>query len=406
MEKFLADYGLEWVGHRTTGDDDDLENFNKHIQELNSVVYSEPAQVVTEGTHSRKARLVQASELVENIKVVYYRNGLFIQRGPFRPCDSDTYTSFVEDILDGYFPSEFRAAYPDGVTFDLKDRHDIEYREGHTSHNHEHHPQMAARQFLDRLPKTVIRNGELVDIRGDIESRLNGEKGSAVAGGDGVASSQSAGAKGAAADAAESRAQAKREDSVAQQHGHKADRPAAQTGKQPILSVSTPSVAVLGGKTGTVVLSTPAAAELAAQRSASSGADSKGGDEKDAVSERVVQVQVKWTESALSGGVSVQQQLLLVHMFEHDTVRDLRAQIAQWVEECDKESGVSDNISSVSGGADKVNATTATQRLAYTSGEGVAIELRNAYPPRVLSDAYTLREAGLVPNGTVHAKRL
>jgi hypothetical protein len=34
------------------------------------------------------------------------------------------------------------------------------------------------------------------------------------------------------------------------------------------------------------------------------------------------------------------------------------------------------------------------------------LELRTAYPAKVLSDDVTLREAGLVPNGTVHARRL
>jgi hypothetical protein len=33
-------------------------------------------------------------------------------------------------------------------------------------------------------------------------------------------------------------------------------------------------------------------------------------------------------------------------------------------------------------------------------------ELRSAYPPRLLTDSMTLEEAGLLPNGTVHARRL
>jgi UBX domain len=31
-------------------------------------------------------------------------------------------------------------------------------------------------------------------------------------------------------------------------------------------------------------------------------------------------------------------------------------------------------------------------------------ELRSAYPPRVLSDQMSLLEAGLIPNGTIHAR--
>jgi hypothetical protein len=33
-------------------------------------------------------------------------------------------------------------------------------------------------------------------------------------------------------------------------------------------------------------------------------------------------------------------------------------------------------------------------------------ELRSAFPPRLLTDSMTLEEAGLVPNGTIHARRL
>ena len=33
-------------------------------------------------------------------------------------------------------------------------------------------------------------------------------------------------------------------------------------------------------------------------------------------------------------------------------------------------------------------------------------ELRAAYPPRILDDALTMAEAGLVPNGTIHARKI
>jgi len=33
-------------------------------------------------------------------------------------------------------------------------------------------------------------------------------------------------------------------------------------------------------------------------------------------------------------------------------------------------------------------------------------ELRSAYPPRLLPDDMSLEEAGLIPNGTVHARKI
>jgi hypothetical protein len=87
-----------------------------------------------------------------------------IKRGPFRYCDTKSYNSFVRDIIDGYFPLEYRDDCPDGVIFDLKDKHDQFYIEGES--------QLNPVNFLAKLPKTVLKNGEIVDIRGDIADRI------------------------------------------------------------------------------------------------------------------------------------------------------------------------------------------------------------------------------------------
>lgn len=314
MEAFLADYGLEWVGGEggpaadvagedSPGDGVAFSDFLRCIQELNAVVYSDPAQVVTDGNNSRKARLVQASELVENIKITFYKNGLMIRRGPFRESGSESYCTFMNDILDGYFPSEFKKEFPDGVTFDVTDKHSVVYVEGQDSDS-----RMSAAQLLNRLPKTIIKNGELIAVRGDIESRL------------GVGKEETKG--------------------------------------------TTPSSEAAGGKMGgMVVLAT------AAYRANNTGSSPLGMD----VGTTVVQIQVKWTGKGVS-------QALLAHMFESDTIENLRSEIKQhFVSKSEAKSG-------------------------SAGGEALNIELRSAYPPRILSDSMTLKEAGLLPNGTVHAR--
>lgn len=42
----------------------------------------------------------------------------------------------------------------------------------------------------------------------------------------------------------------------------------------------------------------------------------------------------------------------------------------------------------------------------YVPTEAEKLELRTAYPPRLLEDGNTLEEAGLSPNGTIHARKL
>ena len=59
---------------------------------------------------------------------------------------------------------------------------------------------MGKEQLLRRLPKTVVRNGEIMSVRDDITALLDGDKamgdpgqGSGAAGGDGVVASNSRG---------------------------------------------------------------------------------------------------------------------------------------------------------------------------------------------------------------------
>lgn len=103
MEKFLADYGLVWVGEQT-----DAVNFARKLQELSSRAR---AQVVLSG---KTAQFKMIRE-----RIVVYRDG-FVLRNSFRPFrDSE---GFVKDVNDGFFPSEFKSSHPDGVPFDVIDK--------------------------------------------------------------------------------------------------------------------------------------------------------------------------------------------------------------------------------------------------------------------------------------------
>jgi hypothetical protein len=306
METFLGDYGLVWVGNNKPNIADDtcadvepepedamrhtvnFADFNMQIDELNAVIYSEPAQIVKEGANNRKARLVQSSELLETVRIVFYQNGLMIKRGPFRYCSAPNYKTFVQDIMDGYFPAEFQGEYPDGVVFDLKDQRTVMYVEGKTDPNFDQ-PQMSRAQFLNRLPKTVIHKGQVMGVRGEIADMLGGA-------------------------------------------GAGAGSEAAVTSK--------PKVVIENHSANTANVHSPDLGDT-------------------------VKIQVKW----------VDQSAFIVNMCELHTVGQLRDSIVQ-----------------------------------HFQGTGTAIEfafeLRSAFPPRVLELNLSLKEAGLAPNGTVHARKL
>lgn len=47
----------------------------------------------------------------------FYKNGMIVQGSPLRSYDNPSASSFIRDILDGYYPSELQQEYPDGVPF-------------------------------------------------------------------------------------------------------------------------------------------------------------------------------------------------------------------------------------------------------------------------------------------------
>jgi hypothetical protein len=179
MELFLADYGLMWVGHNENEPiEEDNENiivknisyadFAIKVAELNDIVLSEPTKIVMNEGTTRKARFAHPQEVLDNIKVTFYKNGLMIKSGPFRDINSDSYNSFVQDIMDGYFPSEFREQSPDGVLLDLIDRHNDVYDSNADSNN-----TVRKDQFLKKMSATtILKNGEVYNPRNDVLSRL------------------------------------------------------------------------------------------------------------------------------------------------------------------------------------------------------------------------------------------
>ncbi|XP_055979249.1 UBX domain-containing protein 11 isoform X1 [Sorex fumeus] len=208
MERFLADYGLLWVGepsdHKDSEDSErdwmttmkfwkpgnslappevDFDRLLVCLKDLSELVAEGETQVVPVSGGARFRTL-------EPIPLKLYRNGLIMFDGPFRPFHEPATQRCLRDILDGFFPSELRRLYPNGVPFKVSDlRHQV-YPEngldpfpgegrvvGQKIHKIVDRPENAdsrltPEKFLKRLPKVVIRQGEVVDIRGPIRDTL------------------------------------------------------------------------------------------------------------------------------------------------------------------------------------------------------------------------------------------
>ncbi|KAA0147468.1 hypothetical protein FNF29_07314 [Cafeteria roenbergensis] len=140
MEAFLNEYGLVWVGSDGNGGTRpgeastptsytgfdlalDFGVLAARVRELNALAGGEGAKkVVTRGGVSRL-------EEAESVPLTVWKDGLMLWRGPFRPVASEEAQAFLRDVLDGFFPSELKERYADGVLFKLIDKSSLTFAE-------------------------------------------------------------------------------------------------------------------------------------------------------------------------------------------------------------------------------------------------------------------------------------
>eukprot|EP00948_MAST-09A_sp_MAST-9A-sp1_P000254 g254.t1 len=161
METFLADYGLIWVGYdqerkqkalnegkeneSTSGDERttsstvndgvpewlDFPLLCNRLRELSCVAARNTTKIVKQGKHHRFQK-------ISPIQIELYQDGVMVvgknAKGDplacnkvFRPYTDSSTQLFLNDILDGFFPSEFKDTFPDGVEFETKNYSNCTY---------------------------------------------------------------------------------------------------------------------------------------------------------------------------------------------------------------------------------------------------------------------------------------
>uniref|UniRef100_A0A8C6ZBR6 UBX domain-containing protein 11 n=1 Tax=Nothoprocta perdicaria TaxID=30464 RepID=A0A8C6ZBR6_NOTPE len=212
MQRFLNDYGLIWVGE---SHEQQLEAFKdeelparmlwkpgetsaskfqidfdlilENVKDLNALA----GEGLSEIEHTpRGARLRQP----QSLPLTLYQDGIVMGKGPFRPYEEPSTQQYLQDIMDGYFPSELQPHYPNGIPLQVTDKRDVVFREkrlpgsfpgpgqvvGHSKSNDiwTHipplltGPKLSLEQFLNKLPKSLIRGGQVIDVRDSIRARL------------------------------------------------------------------------------------------------------------------------------------------------------------------------------------------------------------------------------------------
>ncbi|XP_053288000.1 UBX domain-containing protein 11 isoform X3 [Pleuronectes platessa] len=206
MESFLKDYGLTWVGDRessdsaectqthspgTSGVRDFHMNFNlvlQRIKELNILAGEGESYVRSTATGAQLAQK-------DPVHLRLYSNGIVMFDGPFRSYRDQSTQQCMQDLMDGYFPSELQDRFPDGIPFKLHDRRDEEFifrspwdrfpgsgqavcgekdDASKVASFETQGKKLTTDQFLSRMPKVVVKAGRVIDIRESLRATLQG----------------------------------------------------------------------------------------------------------------------------------------------------------------------------------------------------------------------------------------
>jgi hypothetical protein len=214
MHQFLADYGLKWVGDdnkisdaecqkvkqpsqgpEALGFELDMQRILAHAKELNGI---------TGQKRLAKHGPIRQFENLPEVCITFYADGLLVRNGPARAYAMKESRLLVRDLIDGYFPFEFKADFPDGVKLVVLDKLSescVQVRKspfegvGHSldsgrniQQNAKQDPDTAddlaglralrarhggvapqhLQHFVQKLPHSVIVGGEVVNVRSGI----------------------------------------------------------------------------------------------------------------------------------------------------------------------------------------------------------------------------------------------
>merc|ERR1719387_1169255 len=203
MEQFLGDYGLHWVGdgkdrqkegefdkdrcfqdvdsskaNRAAYKDNAAQSYDIKMDEIASRIKAlnkiaeQDAKIVSQGGVARFAA-------AETLAIVFFADGLQVHDFPFWPYSHESAQKVLADLNEKYFPYCLKDKYPEGVLLKAVDR---------TTSRYDPQAAVAARlpaglsaqnvpsaqgQFLGRLPENVIRDGQVISVRKEVENMVN-----------------------------------------------------------------------------------------------------------------------------------------------------------------------------------------------------------------------------------------
>jgi hypothetical protein len=188
---FLADYGLHWVGgpgrpHTALfpRGPTNMPEFMERISKLNAMADAAPTCQTVAGVRRLCAPCV---------RIRFTDDGFAVDDNGLRPYAHPLSSEFFQDIMDGFFPVEFKGKYPEGVTLIVEDQRKNELFKGEARRLIESARRekrgvwkseigMGAGQLKVKFrdgKETVVRTGmdmTVADVRAAIQNDLGFEK--------------------------------------------------------------------------------------------------------------------------------------------------------------------------------------------------------------------------------------
>uniref|UniRef100_A0A8C6XCM4 UBX domain-containing protein 11 n=1 Tax=Naja naja TaxID=35670 RepID=A0A8C6XCM4_NAJNA len=149
----------------------------KNLKDLNVLAGEGVSQIKHTTGGARLKRL-------DSVPITFYQNGIVMFKGPFRSYEEPSTKHCLRDIMDGFFPSELQSRYPNGVPFQVhlynvffQERKLPGYFPGFgqaVGRSKPSGPKLTMEEFLNKLPKSLVRDGQVIDIREDLKKTLQG----------------------------------------------------------------------------------------------------------------------------------------------------------------------------------------------------------------------------------------
>uniref|UniRef100_A0A672UZ89 UBX domain-containing protein 11 n=1 Tax=Strigops habroptila TaxID=2489341 RepID=A0A672UZ89_STRHB len=82
----------------------------------------------------------------------------------FRPYEDPSTQQCLQDIMDGYFPSELQMHYPDGIPLQVTDRRDVVFQERHLPGSFPGHGQVVGHSKSSEVQETTEIPGKFLNL--------------------------------------------------------------------------------------------------------------------------------------------------------------------------------------------------------------------------------------------------